>query len=222
MMNNDAKVDYTSHTLFIVHYSLHIIQLRFNEENMKTILSIALSVAALTSYGQNPAPAKPQTKPIALTGGVVHIGNGQVIQNGVVLFNNGVITNVVDGTTARLDLNGVEVIDVSGKHVYPGFISPVSTVGLQEISAVRATVDKQEVGDLNPNVRALIAYSTDSEIIPTIRNNGVLFSQATPQGGTISGSSSVMMSDGWNWEDRWTRWAWAAPAITTAPSAATM
>ncbi|GAB3940828.1 amidohydrolase [Spirosoma harenae] len=168
---------------------------------MKKPLSLLFALAALTSYGQNPAPAKPQTKPIALTGGTVHIGNGQVIPNGVVLFDKGVITNVIDGTTARLDFNGVEVIDVSGKHVYPGFISPSSTVGLQEISAVRATVDMRETGALNPNVRALIAYNTDSEIIPTIRNNGVLFSQATPQGGTISGSSSVMMSDGWNWED---------------------
>ena len=101
----------------------------------------------------------------------------------------------------KLNLTDVEVIDVSGKHVYPGIISPASTVGLQETGAVRATVDKQEIGILNPNIRSLIAYNTDSEIIPTIRNNGVLLTQAMPQGGTISGSSSVMMADGWNWED---------------------
>ena len=134
-------------------------------------------------------------------GGTVHIGNGQVIPNGVVMFTDGVITNVVDGTIVRLNLIDVDVIDVSGKHVYPGIISPASTVGLQETGAVRATVDKQEIGVLNPNVRALIAYNTDSEIIPTIRNNGVLITQAMPQGGTVSGSSSVMMADGWNWED---------------------
>ena len=167
---------------------------------MKKLL-ILLTLASLTSYGQNPAPAKPQTKTIALMGGTVHVGNGQVIPNGVVLFSDGVITNVVDGTTVRLDLANVETIDVSGKHVYPGIISPASTVGLQETGAVRSTVDKQEIGVLNPNVRALIAYNTDSEIIPTIRNNGVLLTQAMPQGGTVSGSSSVMMADGWNWED---------------------
>ena len=168
---------------------------------MKKLLIPILILASLTSYGQNPAPAKPQTKTIALMSGTVHVGNGQVIPNGVVLFNNGVITNVLDGTIVRLDLSNVEVIDISGKHVYPGIISPASTVGLEEIGAVRATVDKQEVGILNPNVRALIAYNTDSEIIPTIRNNGVLLTQAMPQGGTVSGSSSVMMTDGWNWED---------------------
>lgn len=168
---------------------------------MKKLLTLLITLTALTGYGQNPAPAKPQTKTIALMGGTVHVGNGQVIPNGVVLFSNGLITNVLDGTTVRLDLNGVETIDVSGKHVYPGIISPASTVGLQETGAVHSTVDKQEIGVLNPNVRALIAYNTDSEIIPTIRNNGVLITQAMPQGGTVSGSSSVMMADGWNWED---------------------
>ncbi|MBD2701508.1 amidohydrolase family protein [Spirosoma sp. BT702] len=168
---------------------------------MKKIFILAALLVSLASFAQNPAPGGAQTKTIALMGGTVHIGNGQVIPNGVVLFSNGIITNVVDGTTVRLDLTNVETISVAGKHVYPGIISPASTVGLQEVGAVRATVDKQETGILNPNVRALIAYNTDSEIIPTIRNNGVLFSQAMPQGGTVSGSSSVMMSDGWNWED---------------------
>ena len=168
---------------------------------MKKLLTSILTLAALTSYGQNPAPAKPQTRAIALMGGTVHTGTGQVIPNGIVLFSNGVITNVVDGTLVKLNLTDTEVIDVSGKHIYPGIISPASTVGLQEVGAVRATVDKQEIGILNPNIRSLIAYNTDSEIIPTIRNNGVLLTQAMPQGGTVSGSSSVMMADGWNWED---------------------
>ena len=35
----------------------------------------------------------------------------------------------------------------------------------------------------------------------TVRSNGVLITQATPRGGVISGSSSVMYLDGWNWED---------------------
>lgn len=168
---------------------------------MKQFITTILALASLTSVAQNPAPARPQTKAIALMNGTVHVGNGQVIPNGVVIFDRGVITAVVDATTSRLNLNDVEVINVAGKHVYPGLISPASTVGLQEVGAVRATVDKQEVGVLNPNVRALIAYNTDSEIIPTIRNNGVLLTQAMPQGGTVSGSSSVMMADGWNWED---------------------
>ena len=168
---------------------------------MKQTLTTLFILATLTGHAQNPAPAKPQTRPIALLNGTIHVGNGQVIPNGVVIFANGVISTVADATTVRLNMTDLDVINVAGKHVYPGFISPASTVGLEEIGAVRSTVDKQEIGSLNPNVRALIAYNTDSEIIPTIRNNGVLLTQAMPEGGTMSGSSSVMMTDGWNWED---------------------
>jgi imidazolonepropionase-like amidohydrolase len=168
---------------------------------MKKLSLFVLTLASLTGFAQNPAPARPQAKAMALMGGTIHIGNGQVIPNGVIIFENGIITTVVDATVVKLNMTNLDVVDVSGKHVYPGLISPASTVGLQEISAVRSTVDMQEVGILNPNVRALVAYNTDSEIIPTIRNNGVLITQATPQGGTVSGSSSVMLADGWNWED---------------------
>ncbi|KAB7733228.1 amidohydrolase family protein [Rudanella paleaurantiibacter] len=164
-----------------------------------------LSILALTTFGkvwaQNPAPAKPQTRAIALMGATIHVGDGRVIQNGLITFDKGVITAVGDASTVRVNRNEVDVIDLTGKHIYPGLISPASLVGLQEVASVRATVDSREIGELNPNVRSLIAYDTDSEIIPTIRNNGVLLTQAMPLGGTVSGSSSIMHTDGWNWED---------------------
>ncbi len=34
-----------------------------------------------------------------------------------------------------------------------------------------------------------------------MRPNGVLIAQVAPRGGLISGSSSVMQLDAWNWED---------------------
>jgi len=58
-----------------------------------------------------------------------------------------------------------------------------------------------ETGAYKPGIRSAIAYNTDSEIIPTVRLNGVLMGQITPRGGVISGSSSVMQFDAWNWED---------------------
>lgn len=153
-----------------------------------------------SSYAQNPAPAKPQTKPIILTGGTIHLGNGQVIENGVIAFDKGIITQV-GASGVAVDRGNSEVIDVKGKHIFPGIISMNTTVGIQEIASVRATLDYNEVGEINPHVRALVAYNTDSEVIPTLRNTGILLSQAVPQGGIISGSSSVFYSDGWNWED---------------------
>lgn len=166
---------------------------------MKKIVLTILTVAALgRAYAQNPPAAKPQAGAIALTGATIHVGTGQVINNGVIVFDKGIITAIGDANTPT---TGASVINVSGKHVYPGLISPAATVGLQEYASVRATLDFNEVGVINPNIRALIAYNTDSEVIPTIRNNGVLLTQAMPLGGTISGSSSIMQTDGWNWED---------------------
>lgn len=160
---------------------------------------ISLSVLAPAAKAQNDAAAAPQKAPIALTGGTIHTGTGQVIENGTLIFDKGKITYVGAATTSFPA--GTETISVVGKHVYPGLISPANQLGLVEIASVRATNDQQEVGDYTPNVRALIAYNTDSEVIPTVRGNGVLITQATPVGGVVSGMSSVMQLDGWNWED---------------------
>ncbi|MCW3103063.1 MAG: putative amidohydrolase [Bacteroidetes bacterium] len=143
-----------------------------------------------------------QTKSILIMNATAHLGNGTVIQNSLIGIKDGKISLVADATTAKIDKAAYdEVIDATGKHVYPGMIAPNSTLGLTEIDAVRATNDFREVGSSLPNVRSLIAYNTDSKIIPTVRSNGVLMAQITPRGGIVSGTSSIVMLDGWNWED---------------------
>lgn len=168
----------------------------------QTILSLGgLLLGISLSYGQATiSPAKPQTRPVIITGATIHIGNGQVINNGYVTFDKGKITGVGEGTGPS---SGVyEVINATGKQVYPGFIAPVTTLGLIEVeSGARGTVDDEETGELNPHVRSIIAYNTDSKVIRTVRSNGILLAQPTPNGGIISGTSSVVQLDAWNWED---------------------
>jgi len=147
---------------------------------------------------QVPSPGAVQKERIVLLGGTIHVGNGQVLDNGFVVFEAGKITAVGQGTAPT---GAGKVIDVKGKRVYPGLISLNTPLGLTEVDAVRATVDMTESGNLNPNARALIAYNTDSDIIPTIRSNGILLAQTTPRGGLLSGTSSVVQLDAWNWED---------------------
>ncbi len=139
---------------------------------------------------------------VALLNGVVHIGNGKVIEGSLIVINKDKIETVAETRGLRLDYRSFDtVIDVQGKHVYPGLINCNNVLGLHDAEAVRATVDFYEVGNINPHVRALIAYNTDNLIIPTIKTNGVLYTQATPRSGLISGSSSIMALEGWNWED---------------------
>ncbi len=161
---------------------------------MKTLVIVLISLAAAAT-AQN-------KKRILLTNGVAHIGNGQVIENSYLAFSEGKIDFVSDARLTKLDMSKFDTtIDVSGKHIYPGFIAPNCILGLQEAEAVRQTSDYAEVGDYNPHIRSLIAYNTDSKILETVKANGILYTQATPRYGVISGSSSVLATDGWNWED---------------------
>ena len=167
-------------------------------KNMLPLTATIFLTATLSA--QPPDPVPPQSQPIALVGGTAHLGNGAVIENAVVAFEAGKLKLVSQASGGGLD-GKYQVIDVKGQHVYPGLILPHSDLGLTEVSAVRASIDRSETGDYNPNVRALIAYNTDSELISTLRFNGILLAQVVPAGGIVSGTSSVVHLDAWNWED---------------------
>ncbi len=152
-----------------------------------------------TSFSQQ-TPAPEQTRSVLILGGTAHLGTGDAIEDAAIGFRNGKIDFV--GRAFQADKSKYdETIDAKGKQIYPGFIVTNTTLGLQEIGAVRATQDQYEVGTFRPNVRAIIAFNTDSEITPTVRSNGVLMGQITPRSGVISGASGVVQFDGWNWED---------------------
>lgn len=159
---------------------------------------ILLLIVAFGNVAAQQTPAKPQTEVITITGATAHIGNGEVIPNSIIIFENGKITTV--DTNGSVASKG-KVIDATGKHVYPGFIAPNSTLGLVEIGAVRATDDDSEIGGFNPHIRSIIAYNAESKIVESMRPNGVLIAQTTPRGGWISGTSSIVQLDAWNWED---------------------
>lgn len=165
------------------------------------LLSCSLLLASF-AFAQMPVPAKKQTKSILLMNGTAHLGNGKVIENAVVGFKDGKITLVADARLVRIDVSAWDTtISCSGKHIYPGFIATNSTLGLTDIEAVRASNDFRDVGAYNPHVRTQIAFNTDSKIPPTVRTNGVLSAQVCPRGGRISGTSSIMALEGWNWND---------------------
>jgi imidazolonepropionase-like amidohydrolase len=166
---------------------------------MKKIIIYIFSLLSSGLYAQetmHPSPA--QSKKIVITGATIHVGNGQIIQKGILSLENGKIKLESSMPTSGMDL---DIIDATGKHVYPGIIAPNTNLGLVEFSSTKSTIDYDELGDLNPNIRSIIAYNTDSKVINTLRSNGVLLAQITPQGGSIPGTSTVVQLDAWNWED---------------------
>lgn len=162
-------------------------------KKFKTIIFLGISVLGLA---QRPAPAPAQKNPIAITNATIHTGNGNILQNASIVFENGKITQVNGAIPSN-----AEIVNAQNKHVYPGFILVNNTLGLVEIEATRATVDTQEANDITPEVRSLISFNTDSHVIPTVRTNGILFTQPVLKSGTISCTSSIVNLDGWNWED---------------------
>lgn len=164
-------------------------------------LKILLLVLLFTPFygsAHNETPGDIQRKPIALTNAtIVTISNG-ILENATIVFDKGRITQI--GTNITPSEN-TEVINCQGQYVFPSFITPMTTLGLVELDAVRATRDMNEVGNYNPNVKAETAYNPDSELIPTVRTNGILIANVVPEGGFISGQSSILALDGWNKED---------------------
>lgn len=165
----------------------------------KILLSFATICFLMTARSQeNIAPAPKQVQPIVITNATVHVGNGQVLNNATVVVTNGKISAV--GTNVAAPANA-KTINAQGKHVYPGLILSSTNLGLVDVNSIRSTSDVREIGEMNPNVRSIIAYNTDSKVINTLRPNGILMASITPEGGLLSGQSSVVQLDAWNWED---------------------
>jgi imidazolonepropionase-like amidohydrolase len=167
----------------------------------RLLAAIALGMAAsqpavLSAQVRMTVP--PQSERTALRGATIHTVTNGVIQNGTIIFEAGRITAV--GANIAIP-TGTKIVDVTGKHIYPGLIDAYSSVGISEIGAVDMSNDVNEVGDFNPNVRADVAVNAESRHIGTSRSQGVLTTLTTPGGGLISGMSSAMALEGWTWDE---------------------
>jgi imidazolonepropionase-like amidohydrolase len=166
---------------------------------MRRIIYNLMFLLSIVNITAQQTPASKQTEPISIEGATAHLGNGEIIENSLIMFKQGKIIFVGSSNT-KIGRIG-RVINASGKHIYPGFIAANSTLGLVEVDAVKASSDVRETGIMNPHIRSIIAYNAESKVVESMRPNGVLMAQITPRGGTISGTSSVVQLDAWNWED---------------------
>ncbi|MGB4771340.1 MAG: amidohydrolase family protein [Chitinophagaceae bacterium] len=168
---------------------------------MKKLIIAAFALLPFTSsFAQDDVyPAKEYKGLLFIKNGTVHVGNGQVLENATIKISNGKIEQI--GTNIPIPVDDVKVFDATGKHVYPGLILTNSNLGLVEVNSIRASSDAEEIGDYNAGIRSIVAYNTDSKVINTLKQTGVLLANVVPQGGIISGTSSIVQLDAWNWED---------------------
>jgi imidazolonepropionase-like amidohydrolase len=166
---------------------------------MKKIIAFLCSFNIVASYAQETIyPASAQSDKFTVTNAIIHVGNGKVINNGSIVVAGGKIIEVLE--TSGVSSNN-KIVNANGKHVYPGIIAASTNLGLVEVTSTKSTVDAQELGDINPSLKSIVAYAADSKVINTLRSNGILLAHIVPQGGTMSGTSSVVQLDAWHWED---------------------
>jgi len=166
---------------------------------------VAALAAAFAAHAADHIPPAPQKTPLLITNATLHTVSGPVIENGRMLVERGRIVALAGpGQALPAGSAPPQVVDLGGRHVYPGFIAAHSALGLVEVSAVPVTVDTTETGAINPNARAMVAVNADSELLPVARSNGVLAALTVPsapgQGG-IAGTSTLLQLDGWTWEE---------------------
>ena len=166
--------------------------------NLPALLALVFVVSASLVASDN-VPAVRSTKPLLLRGATVHTVSGADLPATDVLLQDGKIAAI--GVTLVVPA-GATIVDVTGKHIYPGLISAYTGMGLTELGSVRGSVDLAETGLLNPNARAQPALNADSEHIPVSRSNGILTALSVPlTTGLVAGTSTLIRMDGWTWED---------------------
>lgn len=169
------------------------------QKKYSTLLVLSLALFTTARAQETIYPTSAQKGTTAIIHGNLHVGNGTIINDATVVFENGKITNVAAGLTAP---TGATIVDATGKQVYPGLILPSSSLGLKEVgNGVRGSNDYQEIGENNANIKTIVSYNTDSKIINILRSNGILLAHITPIGDLIEGQSSVVQLDAWNYED---------------------
>ena len=171
---------------------------------MSTIKRIANTLAMAAVAGAMLAgpglvgTAVAQQTPTALVGATVHPVDGDPVDNGIVLIEGRDIVAVGAG----IDIpDEADIVDLTGSHVYPGFVHPLSALGLTEIGSVAGTVDNTEMGAINAALRVEVAFNHDSALLPVNIAGGILTTHTVPSGGMIRGTSAVMNMEGWSWED---------------------
>jgi imidazolonepropionase-like amidohydrolase len=145
------------------------------------------------------ASALAQDKPVALKGGKLLTVSHGTIENGTLVMQAGKITAVGAATSVNIPVDA-QVIDATGKTIYPGLIDSETSLGLTEISLEASTNDLVEMSDeIMPHMHTAEAFHAESALIPVARLNGITNAVVAPEGAdTLPGQDSFIQLAGAN------------------------
>lgn len=161
------------------------------------LLAVTCALSSSLVLGHDMVPASPQQGPIVIQNATLHTVIDGVQTGSSLRIEQGQIVAI----GPEVSTQDAQVIDAKGKHVYPGLIALDTSMGLVEVEMMRPSNDSYEVGESNPQLLAISAFNPDSEIIPTVRVNGITHAQVVPQGEALAGQSSLVSLDSWTIED---------------------
>jgi imidazolonepropionase-like amidohydrolase len=169
----------------------------FKETEMKfgavLIAVILCAGSVLAQQIGNPTTQQgviPPRGTIAIRNARIVTVSGPTIENGTIVIRDGKIEAV--GTNVSVPA-GAQTIDGIGLSVYPGMIDAGTNMGLVEVpQGANGTVDTAEVGDLNPNAKAITAVNPHSAHIGVTRVEGITNTLSAPSGGLISGQAALI------------------------------
>ena len=157
------------------------------------VLIIICATSVLAQQIGNPTTQDgvlPPRGTIAIRNARIVTVSGPDIENGTVVIRDGKIEAV--GTNVSVPA-GAQTIDGRGLSVYPGMIDAGTNMGLVEVpQGANGTVDLSEVGDFNPNAKAIIAVNPHSAHIAVTRVEGITNTLTAPTGGLISGQAALI------------------------------
>jgi imidazolonepropionase-like amidohydrolase len=161
----------------------------------------------LISLWSATAPAA-ESNSVLIRNVTIHPVTGPEVQNSSVLIIDGRIAEIGPKLVPR---GAIRTVDARGLHLYPGLINAATNVGLVEVQALRDTVDLDEVGLFNPELRAATVFNPSSEHIEVTRAAGITSVISLPGSGgrraasaggiLITGQGALMHLDGWTWEE---------------------
>ncbi|HKO99181.1 MAG TPA: amidohydrolase family protein [Pyrinomonadaceae bacterium] len=122
--------------------------------------------------------------------------SGADIENGTVVIRDGKIEAV--GANVNVPA-GAQTIEARGLSIYPGMMDAGTSLGLTEVGqGAPGTVDTSEVGDINPNAKAIYAINPHSAHFGVTRVDGVTSAVSIPLGGLIAGQAAIINLAGTN------------------------
>ncbi|MCZ4338838.1 amidohydrolase family protein [Shewanella colwelliana] len=166
-------------------------------KQLSRLLAVTCALSSCLALAHDMVPASPQQGPIVIQNATLHTVIDGVQTGSSLRIEQGQIVAI----GPEVSTQDAQVIDAKGKHVYPGLIALDTSMGLVEVEMMRPSNDSYEVGESNPQLLAISAFNPDSEIIPTVRVNGITHAQVVPQGEALAGQSSLVSLDSWTIED---------------------